>query len=226
MRSRGGNVMSMGYERTPEIREKNAAALRGRKLTPEQIKKREITRLINGNRGTHGHAPRRRTPTYNTWQSMIQRCTNEKNPAWVFYGGRGITVCARWDSFENFLADMGPRPEGMTLDRIDSNGSYEPGNCRWADWGTQVRNRRRSTYYDRDSRVNECGHPDRTHKARGMCGSCYTSWRTGSLKKTPAPVNGCGHPDRPPHAAGKCRQCYKRDWVRAKKAAVDAAERA
>jgi len=69
---------------------------------------------------------------------MIQRCTNPKDEGWRYYGGRGIRVCERWLKFDNFLADMGERPHRLlTLDRIEVNGNYEPGNCRWADWHTQ-----------------------------------------------------------------------------------------
>ena len=74
---------------------------------------------------------------------MVQRCTNPKNDHWQYYGGRGIKVCSQWLVFDNFLADMGERPQRLlTLDRIEVNGNYEPGNCRWADWKTQAANRR------------------------------------------------------------------------------------
>jgi hypothetical protein len=73
---------------------------------------------------------------------MHDRCFREKHPAYSRYGGRGITVCARWREFENFLADMGERPEGMTLDRFpNKDGDYEPGNCRWATAAQQGSNK-------------------------------------------------------------------------------------
>lgn len=82
------------------------------------------------------------TLTWSSWSSMLDRCTNSNQPAWKDYGGRGITVCDRWKYFTNFLEDMGERPHGKTLDRIDVNGNYEPGNCRWATPKEQSSNKR------------------------------------------------------------------------------------
>lgn len=89
---------------------------------------------------THG---REGTSEYRTWSHMKGRCYTPTDAKFQHYGGRGITVCERWlNSFENFLSDMGERPPGLTLDRIDTNGNYEPGNCRWATPLVQSRNRR------------------------------------------------------------------------------------
>lgn len=82
-------------------------------------------------------------PEYKIWLQMRQRCNNSKCRVYKFYGGRGIKVCKKWDTFKNFLEDMGSRPEGnYSIDRIDVNGDYEPSNCRWTTQKTQVRNRR------------------------------------------------------------------------------------
>lgn len=95
--------------------------------------------LIRSNT-THGMA--HRTPEYRSWTAMLTRCTNPNSPNYPNYGGRGISVCDRWRSFENFYADMGPRPDGCSVDRIDVNGNYEPDNCRWATKATQANNTR------------------------------------------------------------------------------------
>lgn len=105
--------------------------------------------LYSINKIIHGHNMRRtgiESPTYFTWSGMIQRCNNSNAPNFHNYGGRGITVCERWLKFENFLADMGERPEGLTLERKDNNGNYEKDNCKWADAIEQHNNTRRSKH--------------------------------------------------------------------------------
>lgn len=82
------------------------------------------------------------TPEYHIWYSMIDRCGNPDSKSWKHYGARGITVCERWLDVRNFVADMGLRPNGCSLDRIDGSKGYEPGNCRWATELQQQRNRR------------------------------------------------------------------------------------
>lgn len=93
----------------------------------------------------HGHTVGRKySPTYSSWQSMLARCRYDGRDNAERYRNKGIAVCERWSSFDNFLADMGERPEGTTLDRRDGSKGYEPGNCCWSTPTSQARNTRRN----------------------------------------------------------------------------------
>lgn len=122
------------------------------KLYPIGNVKRGLSRSCGCERGVRLSASKIRhgqnikgktTPEYRAWSHLIGRCENPNDSAYASYGGRGISVCKRWrDSFEAFFEDMGPRPAGMSIDRIDVNGNYELGNCRWATKHVQDRNKR------------------------------------------------------------------------------------
>lgn len=99
--------------------------------------RRDVTHPSHGH--TRGGDP---SGAYRSWVAMRARCRNPNAESYERYGGAGVTVCDRWERFENFLADMGERPEGRSVDRIDSNGNYEPSNCRWATAQEQSQNRR------------------------------------------------------------------------------------
>lgn len=111
--------------------------------------RREVVIAKNTNHGLVGHS------LYQRWAGMIQRCTNPNHVGWLNYGGRGIKVCDRWlGSFESFLADMGECPSGEhSIEREDSDGNYEPGNCKWATSAEQSRNTKRNVVVSVDGKT-------------------------------------------------------------------------
>lgn len=118
---------------------------------------------------THGMS---NTREYETWLNMISRCEDSNRPDWNTYGGRGISICSRWrNSFQSFFADMGPRPQGKSIDRWpDMNGNYEPGNCRWATVKEQRNNQRPITHCKRGHELT----PENTEtwKGKRRCKTC------------------------------------------------------
>lgn len=124
------------------------------KATNARYRREASRRATHHGHNRHGQPTR----TYRSWSGMRTRCFCKNNRVYARYGGRGITVCERWKKFENFLEDMGVCPPGRSIDRINNDGNYEPGNCRWATPTQQSRNRRRPDY----SRIRRCMEDART----------------------------------------------------------------
>lgn len=122
----------------------NIAVVRANNLKHNRQKSCGCQRVTEcESRTRHGHARRgKETSTHRIWYQMLERCENPNAEAYRLYGGRGLTVCTEWHMFENFLRDMGERPKGRSIDRIDNDKGYEKANCRWADRITQARNKR------------------------------------------------------------------------------------
>jgi hypothetical protein len=139
------------------------------------------------------------SPTYRSWTAMKQRCEDPKYTAYDRYGGRGIYVCARWSkSFLSFLEDMGERPDGTSLDRIDNDGPYEPGNCRWATHMEQQRNRRNNRVVMLDGQRTFAAQVAKDNgiesgKFRGRLHAGWTVEESVGMKKHPSGRNVTVH---------------------------------
>lgn len=112
------------------------------------------------------------------WSMMLQRCNNQRNRDYPQYGGRGITVCDRWRDVQAFVDDMGTPPKGMTLERIDNDGPYEPGNCKWATRAEQGANKRNTVHYVIDG---EQTHAEGAARLLGTTSGTLRTWRKAGL---------------------------------------------
>lgn len=192
---------------------------------------REAARRLGSSHRTHGMT---HSPTYNTWRGMKDRCSNANHRDYARYGGRGITVDERWagpHGFVAFLEDMGDRPDGHTLDRIDNDGPYTKANCRWADASTQRRNRPQPRGWKVAYRPQTPGRPkvikcedcDSTAEvssrvSRWRCEHCRAIARRATVARheakrsgKPCAFVGC---DRSAIARGYCRKDYQRLFIK------------
>ena len=142
-----------------------------------------------------------KTPTYRTWERMKQRCRNPASIDYPRYGGRGIAICDAWRYFPAFLADMGTRLDGCSLDRIDNNGPYAPGNCRWATTRQQANNRRTNHTVIVNGKpmtlAEACAHADHGLTTRIVRSRVDSGWDIDAALRTPKANTG-------PKAIGAC----------------------
>ena len=144
----------------------------------------------------HGHYRNKKaTPTYRCWTNMVARCHTPSATYYEHYTKRGITVCDRWRRFANFLADMGEKPDGLTLDRIDNDGNYEPGNCRWVTMQIQANNRTSNRHFVYEGKrytlaelARHTGVP--WTRIRRRLVECELPWTVEGAIKTPPLPNG------------------------------------
>lgn len=130
-------------------------------------------RMHEGLGKTHGMT---RTRTYKSWSSMVARCNNKADPSFPRYGAVGITVCEDWLRFEAFFSDMGVRPEGMTLDRVDGTQGYFPANCRWATHAEQQNN------IKSNRRIDYMGNSVTARELSVLTGACYSKLRSNIFR--------------------------------------------
>lgn len=142
-RSSAGNILWLCVCDCGNVSTVNSNNLRNGSIRSCGCFAREQAKIAHTTHGMKG------TPIYTTWAAMNSRCTNLNDPAFSYYGERGIMVCERWGkSFENFYADMGNKPKGMSIERLNNNLGYSPTNCCWADSKTQNRNSRNTRFIE------------------------------------------------------------------------------
>lgn len=150
----------------------------------------------------HGHTSRKdgETSTYRVWKGIITRCCNPNHHKYPSYGGRGITVCIEWKSdYAAFLKDMGQRPEGMSIDRVDNSKGYSPENCRWADRKEQARNTRRNRWLTIDGETKHLAEWSRLYGVSGhaIAYRIRAGWSPSDAVRIKAdPTNRLGTPAR------------------------------